>query len=79
MKEKRIYVVGVYNLDGDPYMLDLETIIELSDDDFIEEAEAQGWVWSSMESYAESYNGNYELMPDRDNSIMRIIEVKHLK
>lgn len=76
MKEKRIYVVSVYNLDGDPYMLDLENIIELSDEDFIEEAEAQGWVWSSMESYAESYNGNYELMPDRDHSIMRIIEVE---
>ena len=76
MKEKRIYVVSICNLNGDPYMLSLENILELSDEDFIEEAEAQGWVWASMESYAESYNGSYELMPDRDHSIMRIIEVE---
>lgn len=76
MKEKRIYVVSEVNCDGEPYMFDLLDIMLLSDEDFIEEAEGQGWVWTSMETYAYSYNDAVEPLPEREHSVMRIIEVE---
>lgn len=72
MREKRIYVVSTTNADGDKYALDIYDIVNMSNEDFIEEAEAQGWVWSSMDFFAESWNGSYAL-PNPDESEMRII------
>lgn len=76
MKEKRIYIVSTMNLDGEPYSFDLGDICEMNDEDFMEEAESQGWVWSSMVSFAEDWNGNCECLPRPCDSEMRIIEVK---
>lgn len=76
MKETRIYVVSEVSRDGEPYMLDIFDVAFWSDEDFIEEAEGQGWVWSSMESYANDYNNRVKSLPEREHSIMRIIEVE---
>jgi hypothetical protein len=73
MREKRIYIVSTTNADGDRYALDTYDIMNMSNEDFIEEAEAQGWVWSSMESFAEAWNGSYAYLPNPDESEMRII------
>ena len=73
MEEKRIYVVSTTNRDGEPYSFTTADILMMSDEDFIDEAEGQGWVWSSMESFAESWNGNYSYLPHPDESEMRII------
>lgn len=69
MREKRIYIVST----RDRYWLDIYDIANMSDEKFIEEAEAQGWVWSSMESFADAWNGSYAYLPNPDESEMRII------
>lgn len=74
-KEIRIYIVSTTNADGEPYALDLWDIKNMNDEDFIEEAEAQGWVWS-LEGFQHYWNNNHEFIPARDESIMRIIEVE---
>ena len=43
-KETRIYIVSTTNADGEPYAFDLYEIQNMSDEGFIEEAEAQGNV-----------------------------------
>lgn len=75
MKEKRIYIVSTTNADGDEYALNLWEIEEMTDEDFIEEAEGQGWVWSSVETFARYWNDDCRLIPSREDSVMRVIEV----
>lgn len=74
-KEIRIYIVSATNADGEPYGLELWDIKNMSDEDFIEEAEAQGWVWS-LEGFQHYWNSDHEFIPARDESVMRIIEVE---
>ena len=73
MKEKRSYIVSTMTIDREPYMLNLFNIVNMSDEDFIEEAEGQGWVWSSMLSFAEDWNGNVSHLPNPNESVMRIL------
>jgi hypothetical protein len=47
----------------------------MCDEDFMDEAEAQGWVWS-LEGFQHSWNTDHESMPSKDESVMRIIEVE---
>lgn len=42
MREKRIYVVSTTNAGGDKYALDTYDIANMSNEDFIEEAELLG-------------------------------------
>lgn len=71
-KERRIYIVSTTNRDGEPYALDLAEISMMSNEDFIEEAEGQGWVWSSIQSFAETWNKDL-FFPNPAESVMRII------
>lgn len=73
--ETRIYIVSTTNADGDPYALDLFDIQNMCDEDFMDEAEAQGLVWS-LEGFQHSWNTKHESMPSKDESVMRIIEVE---
>lgn len=74
MKEKRIYVVcTACPVTGTLFDFTLSDVIEWDDDKFIEEAENQGWWWSSILSFAEDWNGNSTFMPCPDTSVMRII------
>lgn len=75
MKETRIYIVSTTNRDGEPYALDLWDIMNMCDDEFIEEAEAQGWVWS-LEGFQIYWNSRKEFIPAKGESMMRIIEVE---
>ena len=70
MKEKRIYVVSSVNLDGDRYSFTKDDIYLMSKEDFIDEAESQGYVWSSWESFMADYNLGY--VPKSKESIIRI-------
>lgn len=72
-KEQRIYIVSTTNRDGEPYAFTTSEILEMNDEDFMEEAEGQGWVWSSMLSFAEDWNGNCDNLPKPWESEMRII------
>jgi hypothetical protein len=74
-KETRIYIVSTTNADGEPYALDLFEIQNMCDEDFIEEAEAQGNVWS-LEGFQHNWNAKHESLPPKDESIMRIFEVE---
>jgi hypothetical protein len=76
MKETRIYIVSTTNRDGDRYALELSDICEMNNEDFMEEAEGQGWVWSTLVAFAEAWNGNYSYLPHPEESEMRIIEVE---
>jgi hypothetical protein len=73
--ETRIYIVSTTNADGEPYALDIFDIKNMCDEDFMDEAEAQGWVWS-LEGFQHSWNTDHESMPSKDESVMRIIEVE---
>lgn len=75
MTEERIYIVSTTNVDGFPYAFTTSEILEMNDEDFMDEAEAQGWVWSSMKSFAEDWNGNCERLPRPEESEMRVIQV----
>ena len=68
----RVYIVSTTNTDGEPYALDLAEINMMSNEDFIEEAEGQGWVWSSIHSFAEAWNKGL-FFPNPAESVMRII------
>ena len=72
--EKRIYVVSVEcPRTGTLEDFTLADVCEWDDEKFIEVAESQGWVWSSMLTFAESWNGNYYHMPTSNLSEMRIL------
>ena len=73
--ETRIYIVSTTNAEGDPYALDLFDIQNMCDEYFMDEAEAQGWVWS-LQGFQHSWNTDHESMPSKDESVMRIIEVE---
>lgn len=74
-EENRIYIVSAFNLDGEPYSFDKDDIYCMTDEDFIEEAEGQGFVWSSWKYFQADYNLGY--VPNPKDSVMRIIEVKY--
>ena len=74
MNEIRIYVVSSVNLDGAPYSFTKDDIYVMNDEDFIEEAESQGYVYSSWEVFKAEYNLGY--IPSSKHSVMRVIEVK---
>lgn len=76
MKEKRVYIVTTMDEEGIPNGLELKDICEWTDEEFVDEAESQGWVWSSMIDFAEAWNGNYNYLPLPCDSEMRIIEVE---
>lgn len=61
MNEKRIYVVSSSNKDE---------LYCMSKEDFIDEAESQGNVWSSWEYFIADYNLGY--VPSSETSIIRI-------
>ena len=67
--EERIYIVCA-NRD-----IGLNDILEMNDDEFQEEAENQGFVWSSMEYFCQSWNES-NVFPPQSMSEMRIIKVK---
>ena len=71
MKEKRIYIVSAKTKDGEPYSFTKDEIFAMNDEDFMEEAEAQGNVWSGIEYLQASYNLGE--VPDSCTSVMRII------
>lgn len=73
--ETRIYIVSTTNAEGEPYALDLFDIQNMCDEDFMDEAEAQGWVWS-LEGFQHFWNTDFESMPSKFDSVMRIIEVE---
>jgi hypothetical protein len=73
--ETRIYIVSTTNAEGVPYALDLFDIQNMCDEDFMDEAEAQGWVWS-LEGFQHSWNTDDESMPSKFESVMRIMEVE---
>lgn len=75
MTEERIYIVSTRNLDGEPYSFTLGEVAEWDDVEFAVEAECQGWVWSSMWTFAEDWNGNCERLPRPEESEMRTIRV----
>lgn len=70
MNEKRIYVVSSVNKDGERYSFDKDDIYLMNKEDFIEEAESQGYVWSSLEYFMADYNLGY--VPSSETSIIRI-------
>ena len=70
MENRRIYIVSAFNLDGEPHSFSEDEIRVMSKEDFIEEAEGQGWVWSSWEYFMADYNLGY--VPNPGESIMRI-------
>ena len=74
-KETRIYIVSTTNADGEPYALNLFDIKNMSDEDFIKEAESQGLVWS-LEGFQYNWNTKHESLPEKNESVMRIIEVE---
>lgn len=74
-KETRIYIVSTTNAYGEPYAFNLNDIQNMSDEEFIEEAEEQGLVWS-LEGFQYNWNTEYESLPEKDESVMRIIEVE---
>lgn len=61
MNEKRIYVVSSLNKDK---------LYCMSKEDFINEAELQGYVYSSLECFVEDYNLGY--LPSSETSIIRV-------
>jgi hypothetical protein len=71
MKEKRIYIVSTEAKDGELYSFTRNEIFAMNDEDFMEEAEAQGNVWSGIEYLQASYNLGE--VPDSYTSVMRII------
>ena len=73
--ETRIYIVSTTNAEGKPYALNLFDIKNMCDEDFMDEAEAQGWVWT-LEGFQHSWNTDHESMPSKFDSVMRIIEVE---
>lgn len=71
MKETRFYIVSAETKDGEPYSFTREEIFAMNDEDFMEEAEAQGYVWSDIKYFQASYNLGE--VPDSYTSVMRII------
>lgn len=61
MNEKRIYVVSSVNEDK---------LYCMSKEDFINEAESQGYVYSSWEYFVADYNLGY--LPSSETSIIRV-------
>ena len=74
-KETLIYIVSTTNAYGEPYAFNLKDIQNMSDEEFIETAEEQGLVWS-LEGFQNNWNTVYESLPEKDESVMRIIEVE---
>ena len=74
-KETLIYIVSTTNAYGEPYAFNLKDIQNMSDEEFIENAEEQGLVWS-LEGFQNNWNTEYESLPEKDESVMRIIEVE---
>lgn len=74
-KETRIYIVSTTNAYGEPYAFNLNDIQNMSDEEFIKEAEEQGLVWS-LEGFQYNWNSEDESLPEKDESVMRIIEVE---
>lgn len=74
-KETLIYIVSTTNAYGEPYAFNLKDIQNMSDEEFIETAEEQGLVWS-LEGFQNNWNTEYESLPEKDESVMRIIEVE---
>lgn len=74
-KETLIYIVSTTNAYGEPYAFNLNDIQNMSDEEFIETAEEQGLVWS-LEGFQNNWNTEYESLPEKDESVMRIIEVE---
>jgi hypothetical protein len=72
--EKRIYIVSETNMDGEPYSFTKDDIFAMNDEEFIEEAEAQGYVYSDWEYIQASFNCGE--LPDSKTSVMRVIEVE---
>lgn len=61
MNEKRIYVVSSVSKDK---------LYCMSKEDFINEAESQGYVYSSWEYFVADYNLGY--LPSSETSIIRV-------
>ena len=74
-KETLIYIVSTTNAYGEPYAFNLKDIQNMSDEEFIETAEEQGLVWA-LEGFQNNWNTEYESLPEKDESVMRIIEVE---
>lgn len=74
-KETLIYIVSTTNAYGEPNAFNLNDIQNMSDEEFIETAEEQGLVWS-LEGFQNNWNTEYESLPEKDESVMRIIEVE---
>ena len=70
MNEKRIYVVSSVNKDGERYSFEKDDIYFMNKEDFIEEAESQGYVYSSWEYFIADYNLGY--LPSSETSIIRV-------
>lgn len=73
MKEIRVYLINLDEI-GDPGIeteKDLQLILE-SNELFMEEAEAQGYVYT-LESFQETYNNSHLCS---DNSYIRILEIE---
>ena len=73
--ETRIYIVSTTNAEGKHHALDLFDIQNMCDEDFMDEAEAQGWV-RSLDGFQHFWNTDFESIPSKFDSVMRIIEVK---
>ena len=74
-KEIRIYIVSTTNAEGEANAINLSDIQQMNDIDFMEEAEAQGNVWS-LSGFQMNWNDRHESLPQKDESVMRIIEVE---
>lgn len=72
--KKRIYIVSETNMDGEPYSYIKDEIFAMNDEEFIEEAEAQGYVYSDWKYVQASFNCGE--LPDSTKSVMRVIEVE---
>lgn len=72
MKEKRIYVVcAECPVTGTLTEFPISEVEKWDDEKFMDVAEEQGWVWSSIEDYAMTWNMSY--MPHPNQSMMRIL------
>ena len=68
--ETRIYIVSEESRDGALYSYTKHDIFNMTTEEFIEEAESQGNVWSSWRHFQKSFNEG--VVPMSDNSVMRV-------
>lgn len=76
MKEKRIYMVTAEDCTGGLYDFQMHEVRQWDNEKFIEVAEIQGLVWTSLDSFIDWWNisGNsYGNLPDPRTSEIRYL------